>query len=518
MNAIVPRATIEEIVGHRNRAVALYTDAYEQAVLADDLVKKAREAWSAAAPSRTAYHGQHEEVAAFNALVSIPDMSQYVRTATRLIDAGIWASIIERTDLERLMDKEAKDKLREQMRYVPERVSHRTGEIINQDEIDKGLPPVTVENVAATLEHFMLDAETIWRRGIANAFAKLDRRFRSHDGWKIGSRVILTRCFNDWGSWSSYSNERETLIDIERIFTIMDEGVTKATYATSIGQIDQERKGVHAPAQTEVDTTYFKIRIFKNGNAHLWMKRDDLVEKVNKLLGEYYGDAIGDHENVPTDEDVLNNPKTSLAKNMGFFPTPVAVGERAIGNAKLYANKDGPPLRILEPSAGEGNIAKLLARPLTLESKWEWDEKARERVEIVLASQKPIVHVVELHPGRANELKGQGLYEKVVQNDFLLVQPHPSALYDRIVMNPPFDRDRDIDHVYHALKFLKEDGILVSVMSAGVEFRTTKKAIAFRELVEKRGGWFEDLPDRSFAESGTNINTVLCIIGRKTRW
>jgi 16S rRNA G1207 methylase RsmC len=35
-------------------------------------------------------------------------------------------------------------------------------------------------------------------------------------------------------------------------------------------------------------------------------------------------------------------------------------------------------------------------------------------------------------------------------------------------MNPPFARQADIHHVNHALKFLKPDGLLVSVMSAGV--------------------------------------------------
>ena len=91
---------------------------------------------------------------------------------------------------------------------------------------------MTVENVLATLDEFMLNADTIFRRGMANAFAKLDRRFRSHDGFKVGARVILTRCFYEYGSWnwSSHKDERSTLIDIERTFTILD------------GKLDEVRK------------------------------------------------------------------------------------------------------------------------------------------------------------------------------------------------------------------------------------------------------------------------------------
>jgi hypothetical protein len=75
-------------------------------------------------------------------------------------------------------------------------------------------------------------------------------------------------------------------------------------------------------------------------------------------------------------------------------------------------------------------------------------------------------------------------------------------------MNPPFDMERDIDHVVHALDFLKDDGCLAAIMSAGTEFRETRKAIAFRALVEKLNGSFRDLPHGSFAEVGTYVNTI----------
>lgn len=87
--------------------------------------------------------------------------------------------------------------------------------------------------------------------------------------------------------------------------------------------------------------------------------------------------------------------------------------------------------------------------------------------------------------------------------------PDPSDLYDTVVMNPPFDRERDIDHVTHALSFLKTGGHLVAIMSAGTEFRETRKAIAFRELMESMGAQWKELPPGSFAESGTYVNTVM---------
>ena len=71
----------------------------------------------------------------------------------------------------------------------------------------------------------------------------------------------------------------------------------------------------------------------------------------------------------------------------------------------------------------------------------------------------------------------------MIRGDFLHLKPDPENLYDRVVMNPPFDRERDIDHVIHALKFLAPEGVLVAIMSAGTEFRETRKSVAFRELM-----------------------------------
>jgi hypothetical protein len=81
-------------------------------------------------------------------------------------------------------------------------------------------------------------------------------------------------------------------------------------------------------------------------------------------------------------------------------------------------------------------------------------------------------------------------------------------------MNPPFDRERDIDHVLHALGFLKPDGCLVAIMSAGTEFRETRKSIAFRELVDRMNGIWWDLPAGSFASVGTYVNTRILRVWR----
>ncbi len=523
MTAVTIRATVEDIVRIRNEALELYDKAYEAIKAADAAVKLANERAALASPGINGYTYSHvKEIDAFRNAVTLSDPDKYRRTARRLLDVNIWAYIIERTDLERLMDREAKDQLRDQMRYVPE-VTNRDGEIINQGEIDKLLPPVTVENVTATIETFMAEADTIFRRGIANAFAKLDRRFRSHDGWKIGSRVILDRAFNEHGNWSHYSNHRDTLIDIERTLTILDqqdeedERELKPSYATTIGAINQARRGIWNPTQSMIETDYFRIRIFKNGNAHLWFLRDDLVEKVNKLLAEFYGEVLADDATERAD-DPLKDIKTTPARRYGFFPTPDDAAEIVFRKAPLKRRFDQSDLTVLEPSAGKGNLARRAAQERKgLDTVTEDGEGGRRKITYQDFIMRARVDCVELQPQLCEQLEAEGIYRRVMNADFLHLTPATTGLYDRVIMNPPFDLERDIDHVVHALNFLKEDGYLIAIMSAGTEFRQTRKAKAFRDLMNRYNARWTDLPAGSFSSVGTYVNTLMVELWKNGR-
>ena len=96
--------------------------------------------------------------------------------------------------------------------------------------------------------------------------------------------------------------------------------------------------------------------------------------------------------------------------------------------------------------------------------------------------------------------------------EWKLVSPEPK--FDRVVMNPPFNKARaDIHHVLHAFKFLKKGGRLVAIMPSGVRFRDDKLTNEFRDLVLSCGT-IEDLPEQSFKESGTLVNTVLVILNK----
>ncbi len=183
-------------------------------------------------------------------------------------------------------------------------------------------------------------------------------------------------------------------------------------------------------------------------------------------------------------EQIILTGEITVPQDFGFFPTPAPVVARLIELADISAG-----MEVLEPSAGKGAICEGLAHT------------------------GADITAVELLDTNFIELFNKRLCHFILQGDFLDPELNASlGTYDRVVMNPPFERQADIKHVLRALRFLKPDGLLVSVMSASITFRDNKLTTDFRALIRERGGDIEDLPEGSFKESGTGVNTVIVTI------
>lgn len=188
-------------------------------------------------------------------------------------------------------------------------------------------------------------------------------------------------------------------------------------------------------------------------------------------------------------EPILLTGKYSRTKqDFGQFDTPQSLAGDVVDRADIR-----PRMRVLEPSAGLGNIA----------------------VEAIAAGGH--VHTIEIDGARCARLALRiarldsmpaAAFCTGQQADFLDIQP--DASYDRIVMNPPFAGQDDVRHVMHTFGFLRRNGRLVAIMSAGILFRANKLTAAFRDFVAEHGGTIEPLPEGSFRSSGTSVNT--CIV------
>lgn len=479
-NHLVPSNVVTEIVAQRDAALAKVSEALTHIASAAEAMRAANTYANGAHQGRR-FHGLDRTSSVHFQRLDVPaevSAEASLEAYRQHLDAAVWTHLMERTGMEALMDRQAKDEF--------------------YQGLCASVPPVTEDNIWHTLSGLAGDATLIFQRGLARAFIALDRRFRSHDAFKLGDRVILTNVFDAWGAFNIHTRMRETITDLERVFLVLDnERDTGAPLAVGslVQQIGRDRGYGMDPRQSVTESRYFRVRGFKNGNAHLWFTRDDLVQKANETLADYYGSVLPDA--VP--EDVSGDAVRSyaLSTDLAFYPTPPAVITAMLRNT--YIERDA---RVLEPSAGDGAIVREVL-------------KTGARVD-----------AVEVHPTRVAALRGiqrnhpNGARLNVQEANFLHVPAAP--IYDYVVMNPPFCGTHWMAHVRHAFDFLKPGGMLHAVLPVSAELGTSAKHEAFRAWaatlrMRYAGSPFSDLPAESFAPSGTRVSTVVFCVGKPLR-
>lgn len=197
-----------------------------------------------------------------------------------------------------------------------------------------------------------------------------------------------------------------------------------------------------------------------------------------------------DHERRQKTELQAKIDRLRLCDIPGFFPTPEPVIRRMLEildrESIVISGLD-----VLEPSAGIGSIADICRQA------------------------GAYVECIERNHSCCEILRAKGY--PTICDDFLAQEPYPEAntactvpartlgepetftdrLFDAVLMNPPFERLQDTEHVQHAWRFLKKGGILVAIMSPSA-FGSSTKACAFVDWHERHGLNSEDLPAKSF--------------------
>lgn len=158
-----------------------------------------------------------------------------------------------------------------------------------------------------------------------------------------------------------------------------------------------------------------------------------------------------------------------------LFPTPPELAARMVELAEVEAGH-----RVLEPSAGTGRLIDAL--------------DSVPGAEVV---------AVELSCTLADNLRLRSKTTADIRQGNFLECNGDLGTFDRVLMNPPFERGADIQHIEHALKFVKPGGRLVAICANGS--RQQDKLMPLATL-------WEDLPAGTFKAEGTAVNTALLVI------
>ena len=181
--------------------------------------------------------------------------------------------------------------------------------------------------------------------------------------------------------------------------------------------------------------------------------KKEILERVNEIMGilggvkssEYktYINYKFDYNPQKVFEDVIFHGAMPDQKTHQFYPTPEIISEYVIRTADVKEND-----KVLEPSAGRGNLLKFLPSNIS-----------KHNITCIEISEIFSKILLTKYPNTLNTdfLKWS---EKALQTN---------KRYDKIIMNPPFSDGRCVAHIQAAAKLLNAKGRLVAVLPSTYE-------------------------------------------------
>ena len=270
--------------------------------------------------------------------------------------------------------------------------------------------------------------------------------------------------------------------------------LNQTTTAPAIEQNEEEPEDEAPETTTEAQEVLQQCTVHGNvvklPDGQLDRKLYAEVKKALELIGgkwkggKIYGFVF---QSDPTEllGQIASGEKRNLKKENQFFATPPELAARMVEMAELGETDGQGYGDILEPSAGQGAIVKAI-------------HDATEGTVTVCCYELMDINrsILEKMPG-----------VKLIGDDFM--KAASIVQYDRIIANPPFTKNQDIDHIRLMFNLLKPGGVMVTLSSPSWTFGSQKKQIEFRQWLTDIDAHIEDIPEDTFKESGTSIRTVL---------
>ena len=212
------------------------------------------------------------------------------------------------------------------------------------------------------------------------------------------------------------------------------------------------------------------------------------VKKSLELIGgKWKGGKVSGFEFLTDPSDLLaqvsKGVKRNIKKEFQFFATPNELADYLVFLADLQ-NHD----TILEPSAGQGAILNAINKV-----------------------SNTVPDCYELMDVNVSVLKQSNYRFNLIGSDFL---KHTKGEYSKIIANPPFTKNQDIDHLKRMYNALGRGGRLVCITSNSWRNGNQKKQMEFKKWLEDKNYDIEELDAGTFKQSGTMVSANIVIINK----
>jgi phospholipid N-methyltransferase len=213
----------------------------------------------------------------------------------------------------------------------------------------------------------------------------------------------------------------------------------------------------------------------------------EVAKSLELIGGKWKGGKIAGFvfPSDPTEllQQIAGGESRNLKKEFQFFETPDTLADELVELAEIQQKDE-----VLEPSAGQGSIVKAIHRKHNYKTVWGFE-------------------LMDVNQTFLNKLD----HFHLLGNDFLT---ECDSRFDKIIANPPFTKNQDIDHIYKMYYHLKPGGRLVSVSSTHWEKSNNKKEMNFKYWLNEVGAKIQKVPSGTFKQSGTMISSVIIIINK----
>lgn len=211
-----------------------------------------------------------------------------------------------------------------------------------------------------------------------------------------------------------------------------------------------------------------------------------VADKLKKIGGKWKGGKVQafvfDHDPSDLLADIQDGKTRNIKKEFQFFETPARLANQLVELAALQVGHF-----VLEPSAGRGAIIREIPTNF-------------------------IAHYFEINPLCDSSLNA---FHNAKRCGYDFLQADESHQFDRIIANPPFSNNQDIDHIRKMYEVLKPGGRIVSIASTHWQIGQEKKASEFRGWLYNQFHEVHQLEPGTFKESGTNVGATVIVIDKE---
>jgi len=185
-----------------------------------------------------------------------------INKLTKEIDSKFWNKLIQMGEFRELMNSKRIDELNNQLRENP--------------------PAFTVDTATATLTKLINERPKLLTELVESAFKGRSKSHKSNGKMKIDKKQIFSSVFNQSGYTCSFSRSAEIINDICKAISILtgtkrDNVINKLVRGEELFTFDNK----------------VKFKSFMNGNVHMTILDEDLINKLNDVLNGCYKGQIG---------------------------------------------------------------------------------------------------------------------------------------------------------------------------------------------------------------------------------